>query len=122
MNADTPPLTLTQGRLCVALAAVLWSTSGAYTKLLTNVMPEDFGQPEIAATQIACYRVFFAGLVLVPLLRRNDLSFRPLMLASGISFALMNWLFVTAMAEGTAANAVLLQYTAPLWMYLVSVF
>jgi drug/metabolite transporter (DMT)-like permease len=122
MSADTPPLTLTQGRLCVAAAAVLWSTSGAYNKLLTNVMPEHFGQPPIAPVQIACYRVFFAGLLLVPLLRRNDLSFRPLMLASGVSFALMNWLFITAQAEGTAANAILLQYTAPLWMYLVSVF
>jgi drug/metabolite transporter (DMT)-like permease len=122
MNADTPPLTPTQGRLCVALAAVLWSTSGAYTKLLTNVMPEQFGQPEIESSQIACYRVFFAGLVLVPLLRRSDLSFRPLMLASGACFALMNWLFITAQAEGTAANAVLLQYTAPMWMYVVSVF
>ena len=52
MNADSPPLTLTQGRLCVALAAVLWSTSGAYTKLLTNVMPEH-GQPEIESPQIS---------------------------------------------------------------------
>jgi drug/metabolite transporter (DMT)-like permease len=121
-TADPPPLTLTQGRLCVALAAVLWSTSGAYTKLLTNVMPEHFDQPDIASTQIACYRVFFAGLMLVPMLRRSDLSFRPLMLASGVCFALMNWLFVTAMAEGTAANTILLQYTAPMWMYLVSVF
>jgi drug/metabolite transporter, DME family len=121
MNADAS-LSLTQGRLCIVLAAVLWSTSGAYTKLLTNVMPEYLDQPPIASLQIACYRVFFAGLMLVPLLRRNDLSFRPLMLGSAACFAVMNLLFVTAIAEGTAANAILLQYTAPMWMYLMSIF
>jgi drug/metabolite transporter (DMT)-like permease len=121
MNADASP-SLTQGRLCIVLAAVLWSTSGAYTKLLTNVMPDHFGQPALASVQIACYRVFFAGLVLVPMLRRSDLSFRPLMLASAACFATMNLLYVTAVAEGSAANAVLLQYTAPMWMYLVCVF
>jgi drug/metabolite transporter (DMT)-like permease len=45
-----------------------------------------------------------------------------MMLAMGLCFAIMNWLYVTALAEGTAANAVLLQYTAPMWMYLASVF
>ena len=44
------------------------------------------------------------------------------MLAMGISFAVMNALFVSAMALGKAANAILLQYTAPMWMYLASVW
>jgi drug/metabolite transporter (DMT)-like permease len=39
-----------------------------------------------------------------------------------IFFAIMNALFVLAMAWGKAANAILLQYTAPLWMYLASVW
>jgi drug/metabolite transporter (DMT)-like permease len=34
----------------------------------------------------------------------------------------MNALYVVAMAIGSAANAVLLQYTAPMWMYLASVY
>jgi drug/metabolite transporter, DME family len=34
----------------------------------------------------------------------------------------MNALYVAAMAGGKAANAVLLQYTAPLWMYLASIW
>jgi DME family drug/metabolite transporter len=37
-------------------------------------------------------------------------------------FAVMNLSFVSAMAEGTAANAILLQYTAPMWMYGISVW
>jgi drug/metabolite transporter (DMT)-like permease len=72
--------------------------------------------------QIAFYRVLFAGLVLLPMLRRRDLSFRPLMLGMAGCFALMNATFVSALALGTAANAILLQYTAPMWMYLASVW
>src|SRR5438552_1265600 len=34
----------------------------------------------------------------------------------------MNLLYVLAMAQGTAANAILLQYTAPMWMYLASIW
>jgi len=44
------------------------------------------------------------------------------MVATALCFAAMNALYVVAMAMGSAANAVLLQYTAPMWMYLASVF
>jgi drug/metabolite transporter (DMT)-like permease len=113
---------LTEGRLCIAAAAVLWSLSGAFTKFLTEVMVKDYGYLRVPPLQIAFYRVLFAGLVLVPMLRRADLSFQPRMLLMALCFAAMNALFVTALAEGTAANAILLQYTAPMWMYLASVF
>jgi drug/metabolite transporter (DMT)-like permease len=36
-------------------------------------------------------------------------------------FAVMNLTFVIAMAAGTAANAIFLQYTAPMWMFLACV-
>src|SRR5204862_8240847 len=94
----------------------------AITNLLTGGIREDYYYPEVPALQIAFYRVLFAGLVLAPTLRRADLSFRPALLAMALCFAAMNGLYVTAMAEGTAANAVLLQYTAPMWMYLASVY
>jgi len=34
----------------------------------------------------------------------------------------MNGLYVSAMTLGSAANAIFLQYTAPMWMYLASVW
>src|SRR5439155_20217072 len=71
---------------------------------------------------IAFYRVLFAGLALVPTLRRRDLSWHGLMLVMVVCFAAMNLSYVSAMAQGTAANAVLLQYTAPMWMYVLSVW
>jgi DME family drug/metabolite transporter len=122
---------LAQGRLCIVLAAVLWSTSGAFGKWLTQPTALGVHEPPLDPllyagyawpVQIAFYRVLFAGLVLLPTVRRIDLGFRPLMLAMAACFALMNATFVSALALGTAANAILLQYTAPMWMFLASVF
>jgi drug/metabolite transporter, DME family len=111
-----------QGRLLVALAAILWSLSGAFTKLLTKETALHLDQPEISGLLIAFYRALFAGLVLLPSLRPRDISFRGAMIATAFSFAVMNALYVLAMALGSAANAVLLQYTAPMWMYLASIW
>ena len=118
----SPPISLAHGRLCIVLAALLWSTSGAFTKLLTQ--PTGFGldQPALDPLQLAFARPFFAAVALLPLLRRGDPSFRPAMIPTALSFAVMNALYVTAMAIGSAANAVFLQYTAPMWMAIVSIF
>src|SRR5262249_39119426 len=109
-------------RLMIVLAAVLWSTSGAFTKLLTRETALGLHEPAVEPLQIAAWRVLFAGLTLVPLLRRRDLTFRGPMVLTALSFALMNALYISALALGTSANAVLLQYTAPMWMYLASVW
>jgi drug/metabolite transporter (DMT)-like permease len=117
MSQPTP----TQGRLLAAAAAVLWSLSGACVKVLTRDTPLGLNDPLPSELVIALYRVFFAGLVLVPTLRRRDVTFQPRMLAMALCFAVMNGLFISAMARGTAASAIILQYTAPLWMYLANV-
>jgi len=113
---------LAQGRFLVALAAILWSTSGAFTKLLTKDTVLHLNEPVLPGLLIAFYRALFAGLALLPALRPKDISFRWAMVATALCFAAMNALYVVAMALGSAANAVLLQYTAPMWMYLASVF
>jgi drug/metabolite transporter (DMT)-like permease len=113
---------LTHGRLCVVLAALLWSTSGAFTKVLTLPTVFHLAQPPIQSELIACCRVLFAGLVLIPMLRRTDVTFQPMMLVMAGCFALMNYTFVRALALGTAANAIVLQYTAPMWMFLACVW
>ncbi|MBI1918941.1 MAG: EamA family transporter [Planctomycetes bacterium] len=118
-----PALTpLARGRLCILLGAVLWSLGGAFNKVLTKPTPLGLDEPAVHSLQIACFRVLFAGLVLVPAIRPRDVSFRPFMIVMVLSFTLMNASYVTAQALGTAANAVLLQYTAPLWLYLASVW
>jgi len=71
---------------------------------------------------MAFFRALFAGLFFLPMLRARDITFRPLMPAMVATFATMNALFLSAMALGTAANAILLQNTAPFFVYLASVF
>jgi drug/metabolite transporter (DMT)-like permease len=121
-DPNDPPFGLQHGRLCVVLAAVLWSTSGGFTKVLTQPTVFHLNEPHLTPIQLAFARVLFAGLILSPFLRRRDVVFRPAMLATALSFAAMNALFVSALALGSAANAILLQYTAPMWMYLFSVW
>jgi drug/metabolite transporter (DMT)-like permease len=113
------------GRLLIILAAVLWSLSGALTKLLTTNQglagELGLGTPPLNGLMIAFFRALFAGLFFVPFLRRSSLSFRWAMLAMVLCFAAMNALFVTSMVLGSAANAIILQYTAPLWLYLAGI-
>jgi drug/metabolite transporter, DME family len=138
--ADAVP-SVGQGRLCVVLAAMLWSTSGAFSNLLREDTalgrwiaegmngllgsfsgPAALNEPQIEPLLMAFFRVLFGGIVLVPLLRRRDVAFRPMMLLTAVVFACMNALFVSALAYGKAANAILLQYTAPMWLWLFCVF
>lgn len=102
-----------------------------FTKLLTQDTAFGLNQPPIESlvmkeyllpVQIAFYRPLFASLVLALTLRRQDVGFHWLMLVGVGCFAAMNATFLTAVALGTAANAVLLQYTAPLWVYLAGIW
>lgn len=126
MTESTPipasTTSLQRARLTIALAAVLWSTSGAFTKILTRDTGFGLDEPPVLPLQMAFFRAFWAGMVLLPTIRYRDLRFRPLMLVMMLLFAVMNATFVSAIALGTAANAILLQYTAPMWMYLASVW
>lgn len=99
-------------------AAILWSLSGAFTKVLREPTILHLDEPRPHALQLAFYRGFFAALFLLPTLRRSQIGWRPGMAGMTLCFATMNACFVVAMALGPAANAIWLQYTAPLWVYL----
>ena len=126
MKMEKPfPMTapsINRGRLYLVLAAVLWSLSGLFTRLLKKETFLDVHEPSLTPLQIAFFRSLFAGLLFVPLLRRRDFTYRPLMFAMVGCFAGMNVLFLFALALGPAANAILLQNTAPFWVYLVCVY
>lgn len=103
------------GRLLVALAAVMWSSSGLFAKATTfEVWP-----PEDRGVLLAFWRAAFAGLLLLPAVRRPkwDVKLVPLCVA----FAAMNVTYLSAMTLTTAANAIWLQSTAPWWVFLVGV-
>jgi drug/metabolite transporter, DME family len=104
--------TVSQARWLVLIAAVMWSTSGFFVK-----------SPDLAGWKgesLAFWRAAFACVALWPLIRRPRWSWRlaPMMFL----FVGMNYTYLTAMVKGSAANAIWLQCTAPVWVLLVGVF
>jgi drug/metabolite transporter (DMT)-like permease len=121
MKSTSRPLSLNKGRLFILLAAVLWSLSGVFKCILTDKTSLQLGTGPVDDLAIAFYRAFFAGLLVLPTLRRSAISFRPAMAGMITVFAAMNITFILALTRGKAANAILLQYTAPLWIYLAGI-
>lgn len=109
------------GRLLIAAAACLWSLNGLFMKLLTQPNAWGLGEPPVGTFTIAFARVFFAGLVMAPLIPWKSIRWRPAMGVMVVCFATLNTLFVWAMGRGTAANALILQYTAPIWIMIIGV-
>jgi drug/metabolite transporter (DMT)-like permease len=104
--------TLAQARLLVLIAALLWSTSGFFVK---SPYLEGWSGPTLAF-----WRAVFASVALWPFVRRPQFAW-PL-IPMTLLFAGMNYTYLTAMEKGTAANAIWLQCTAPVWVLLVGVF
>ena len=107
-------------RLLIVLAAVLWSLSGFFTRLFDSPWL-GLNEPPLTPLQRAAGRALFAGLMLLPLIRPRDVRVTPRLLSTAVAFTLMNASYITAMTWGTSGSAVLLQYTAPLWIFLVTV-
>ncbi len=104
-----------RGRLLILLATLLWSASGFFAKApLIDTLP-----PENRGLQLAFWRALFACLALFPFVRRPTFTWR--LLPAIAWFAAMNTTFLLAMTTTTEANAIWLQYTAPLWVFAVSV-
>lgn len=98
--------------LLVLGAAVLWSSGGFFAKA-----PYFEGWP---GPLLAFWRAAFASLVLAPMVRRPQWTWKLIPMVG--CFALMNYTYLTAMVKGSPANAIWLQSTAPVWVLLVGVF
>ena len=117
---SSPAANLTRpnrGRSLIVIAAVLWSTSGFFAK---SPLFEDWplhGSSGIAVRGplLAFWRAAFASLILLPLVRRP--RWTPKLILPILVFAGMNVAFLTALTHTTAANAIWLQYTAPVWVF-----
>lgn len=105
----TGPADRTKGAALVALAALLWSSSGLFIKVLP-----------LGALQIAFARSLVAALTIALVVRlRGGRPFpRPgvLALACAVSYAGVLVLFVAATKLTTAANAIFLQFSAPIYL------
>jgi len=100
----------------VAGCAALWSLNGPLIKTLTA---EPYAVPGVA---IALWRSAIAALALLPF-ARGGLSHVPRTgwwVPAVLSFAAMCGCFVTANQHTEAANAIVIQYMAPFWIFLLS--
>lgn len=99
------------GIAAVLGAAVCWSTGGLLIKLI-----------DLAPLKISLYRSLVASLCLVAVAGRGWGQLRPAAAGVVLSYAILVNLFVVANKWTTAANAILLQSTAPVWVILLGIF
>jgi len=100
------------GVLLLLAAAVLWSLNG----LLIKTLQAD----GVGGCTIAAGRSVFAALVLAPWALRGwkPIAEKRWVVAAVLAFTGMTITFVLATTLTTAANAIILQYTAPAWVFL----
>ena len=115
-GAATTGRGLIRGRLLVCAAALMWSTSGFFSK--ANVFEE--WPAAQRGPLLVFWRALFASLILLPLARGWRWS--PRLIPMVVVFALMNLTFMAAMTRVDATMAIWLQYTAPMWVFLAGVF
>jgi drug/metabolite transporter (DMT)-like permease len=99
----------TQAVLLLAATAVLWSLGG--------VLIKGVSLPPLA---IAGFRSAIALPILLIFFRGRAVDFSTVQLIGGISYAATVILFVCSTKLTTAGNAILLQYTAPVYVALLS--
>lgn len=94
-----------KGIFAVFLTALLWSSGGLFIKLIS-----------LSPMQISFFRCLIAALVFLIIFKSKVLKLNPLALLNSFSYATVLILFVYATKTTTAANAIFLQSTAPIYV------
>ena len=94
--------------LFVLAAALLWSTGGFFIKWT-----------KLSGLELSFYRCFFAAIAVTLFTRREGFGLNGVMAVASILYAVLLILFVLATKETTAANAIFLQYTAPVYLLIL---
>lgn len=98
-GAHAPPL------LFVLAAALLWSTGGLFIKWTS-----------LSGLELSFCRSFFAAITVAILTRHEGFRLNSITAFASVLYAVLLILFVLATKETTAANAIFLQYTAPVYL------
>jgi drug/metabolite transporter (DMT)-like permease len=109
-----------RARAGLVLAAVLWSLGSVFMRLLREPLGLGLHEPTLSPLQIAFYRGLFGGLIVLTMVRRVDMKLRPPMVGMVVAFSVMSGMYLSAL-DGPAANAIFLQNTSPVWVYLFAV-
>ena len=97
-----------KGIIAVLAAALLWSTGGILVKLVS-----------LSPMQISFSRCFFACFVFLVLFKKKLLLVNWFTFLNAFFYAALLTLYVFATKMTTAANAIFLQYTAPIYVLLL---
>ena len=93
------------GILAVFLTAILWSSGGLFIKLIS-----------LDSMELSFFRCAIAAVVFALMFRKKILKLNSLALLNSIAYAAVLILFVIATKTTTAANAIFLQSTAPIYV------
>jgi len=94
-----------KGILAVFLTAILWSSGGLFIKLIS-----------LDSMELSFFRCAIAAVVFALMFRKRVLKLNPLALLNSLAYAAVLILFVIATKTTTAANAIFLQSTAPIYV------
>src|SRR5688572_28679263 len=95
----------------VIIAVFIWSTGGLFIKLTT-----------LDAFQVTFFRSLLAAVTVMILTRKQGLRINAFGVLTSIIYAALLFLFVWATKQTTAANAIFLQYTAPIYILILAPF
>jgi len=95
----------------VVIAVLLWSTGGLFIKSGT-----------LSAVELSGVRALFAAATVMILTRREGFRLNLVTAVASVFYAALLYLFVYATMKTTAANAIFLQYTAPVYILLAEPF
>jgi DME family drug/metabolite transporter len=95
----------------VVVAVLLWSTGGLFIKWST-----------LSAAELSGARALFAAATVMLLTRHEGFRFNVVTAVAAVFYAALLFLFVSATMMTTAANAIFLQYTAPVYILLAEPF
>ncbi|HSF59757.1 MAG TPA: EamA family transporter [Candidatus Binatia bacterium] len=99
---------LRRARFSLLLAAVLWSLAGVFIKFLA-----------LPALTIVFYRSLFASLFFLFFVRKSIAVPKMALVVSILAYTAAISAFVSANKITTAANAIALQYTAPMFVFVI---
>ena len=94
-----------KGLLFVLTAALLWSTGGLFIKLIS-----------FSAMQLSFFRCSIAAITFALIFKKRLLLINKLSITNSIIYAVVLITFVIATKTTTAANAIFLQATAPIYV------
>jgi len=94
--------------LYVLAAAVLWSTGGLFIKWT-----------KLSGLELSFFRSFFAIFMIAFFTRHEGFGINIVSAIASVLYAVLLILFVLATKQTTAANAIFLQYTAPVYLLIL---